>query len=145
MLRYIYLLMNSTDDVWECVQVIFIPSSWGRLNPKRNKDHSSDTLIASLQAAPIRSYFFRDIPLLKVSLIWLIARTWYCHYEPFPWWLLPKTSPAICVSRVGCTVAVIRQHIFYGSNKYHGILIQDKHIVNYSYTLDNKVCSVKLC
>ena len=27
----------------------------------------------------------------------------------------------------------------------HGILIQDKHIVNYSYTLDNKVCSVKLC
>ena len=59
-----------------------------------------------------------DLYLWSDQLIIQEARAWYCHYERFPWSLLRKTSPAICVSRVGCTVAAICLHIFYGSNKY---------------------------
>lgn len=144
MLRYIYLLMNSTDDVWECVQVIFIPSSWGRLNPKRNKDHSSDTLIASLQALLSEATSLEIFHYLRFLLSDSSQEhdTVIMNHSPDDYYRKLRQQ---YVSRVGCTVAVIRQHIFYGSNKYHGILIQDKHIVNYSYTLDNKVCSVKLC
>ena len=145
MLRYIYLLMNSTYDVWECVQVIFIPSSWGRLNPKRNKDHSSDTLIASLQALLSEATSLEIFHYLR-SLLSDSSQehdTVIMNDSPDDYYRKLRQQ---YVCHVYAVLLLWFVNIYFTAPiSTHGILIQDKHIVNYSYTLDNKVCSVKLC
>ena len=95
----------------------FVPSSWGRLNPKRNKDHSSDTLIASLQALLSEATSLEIFHYLR-SLLSDSSQehdTVIMNDSPDDYYRKLRQQ---YVSRVGCTVAVIRQHIFYGSNKY---------------------------